>query len=561
MKPLPDQGAVENHRLSPRHSVPGSFPDHSDDGSDPEVSPIVESVDAPQLTPSTAEPTEDRSIDGECTRFDILDLDHIPNGLEDMPEPISDEEQQPTLSTLEFWEGDISDSVVKEDKLYTAQDLPALYWGSTKDITEAALVSLVETRVESLEGEAQTEYWTLKTRQHGVYNSVYILESSGGRKVCVRVPAAGSSQRWNQLDSEALRATARAMRGLKEKTTVPIPRVLHYDFSLDTKIAAPYVLMDCVSGVGARQVWNAEDGTVPKETRRQNILRSLAHAIAGLRVLEYPTCGSLWFREDSYLNPLVQESWNLRVEGYVIKREFEVVKTHNSTRSKVAADLQALLDVVVYPEDYRYHLTKGVFELYQVIVDAFLKAAEVPEVDEKFAVMHTDFDIQNLMVDEHGNLTGILDWDGVCTQPKQAAWSMVPFWLQNDWSPGYAWPPAIGADYAMVKPKEYDRYRQDYARYLWDACEGVGDCRYTSKSHIYRAFFLSLSDQYSARRFVENVLYDILPRVNASVYCSQLGEYGFRAGEREWLDNELHEFFTPEPPKPITRRETERFLP
>ena len=467
--------------------------------------------------------------------------------LQDVPDIPAVNEQQLTPASIESTEN--AETEIAFAKL-EGLDLSARYWGPTKDLEDAALVSLVESRIRSSGDDGEIKSWSMVVRQHGVYNSVYILESTGSdQKVCVRVPACAWSERWNEVEEQLFQCTARALRMLQAKTTVPIPRVIAYDCSFDNDIAAPFILMDCIRGVGARQVWNALDGAVPRETRRQNILRSIAEAMAGLKDLEYPSSGSLWFAQDSDIEPYIGKSYNPRVEGYVIKREFEVVEPHHSTREMVSDALRELLDTAAYPDSFRDYFTTGFFRLYQIVVDAFLMAADVPEHEEKFVLFHTDFDIQNMMVDNHGNLTGIFDWDGVSSQPRQIGWSMVPFWLQKDWSPGHAWPPAIGVDYAMVKPEDYDRYRQDYARYLWDACGGHDDCRFTTKSHIYRAFLNSLFDESAARRFVENVLADIVPRVKASVYCSQLGEYGFRAGEKEWLESRLYNFFKPEPPK------------
>ena len=443
-----------------------------------------------------------------------------------------------------------------EFALYEGIDLSAQYWGPTREITEEALTSLISKHVANKVDGINNGHCSLLSRQHGVYNSVYILQLEGGEKVCVRVPACGWSKRWNQYDAELLRQTALAMKMLEEKAKVPLPRVIAYDCSLENDVGAPFVILSCIGGICARQVWNTEEGVVSKEIRRQNILRSMAQAMAGLRHLKHPKSGSLWFGDDPGDEPVVGESWNLRIEGYIIEREFAVAEGYCSTREKVMNDLQSLLEVNGFPDHCQDLSTKGGLELYRLITGAFLVAAEVPEIntDEDFVLTHADFDIQNLMVDDEGNLTGVLDWDGLSSQPRQAGWSMVPFWLQNDWSPTYQWPPAIGANFAMIRPDEFEWYRQSYARYLWEACNGLGDCCFTAKSHIYRAFLNSTSERYAAMRFVENVLADILPRSPSLAYCAQVGKYGFRSGEKEWLEARLREFFRPEPPLGVTEK-------
>ena len=463
------------------------------------------------------------------------------------PEPEDKSETTRTRSGDEIDAEHDSDDHV-EFARYEGRNLLAEYWGRTREITEEALGSLARKYVPGDRTCNDDGYCHLISRQHGVYNSVYTVQFRSGQRVCIRVPACGWSERWNHWDQELLRCTALAMRMIEIKTDVPLPRVIAYDCSFDNDIQAPFMLMTCIDGTGARQVWNSDEGAVPKEVRRQNILKGMAQAMSGLRNLKYSKSGSFWFDEDAFDEPVIGESWNLRIEGYIIKRRFEISETYSSTREKVNANLHCLLDDAGFPDHCQDVCTKGMFELYRLIAAAFLDATETPNSDEDFVLMHGDFDIQNMLVDDAGNLAGILDWDGLSSQPRQAGWSMVPFWLQGDWASGYRWPPAIGADYASVRPDEFERYRQDYARYMWEACGGVGDCRFTSKSHIYRAFLNSTTDRFEARRFVENVIAEILPRARGLAYCTQLGENGFRSGEKEWLNTRLHSFFKPEPP-------------
>ena len=82
-----------------------------------------------------------------------------------------------------------------------------------------------------------------------------------------------------------------------------------------------------------------------------------------------------------------------RVEGYVIKREFDVVAAHQSTQETVLNALRDLLHSSGYSDSCRDYFTTGMFQLYQLIVEAFVEAAEIPEVNETFALCHADLDI------------------------------------------------------------------------------------------------------------------------------------------------------------------------
>ena len=435
---------------------------------------------------------------------------------------------------------------------YEGRDLSAEYWGPIMSISEEALNDLLKGRIIVRAGSRDASNYRLISCQHGVYNAAYILQDDSQQKFCVRVPACAWKDRWNEYDKELLRQTALIMRMLIAKTKLPIPKVITYDCSFDNEIRAPFILMSCVAGSSVTQVWDADTGSVPKEVRRQNILRSVAQAVSELQTFRFSKMGSLWFNEDSDDMPEVGETWKLRMEGYIMKRRFEVLAPSFSTRAKVLKDLQSFLDAEGFQRPLQDPFAMGLCELYILLTKAFLAAAEVPlsGAKEEFVLLHADFDKQNVLVDDAGNLTGMLDWDASSTYSAQAGWSMPPLWLQEDWYPEYHWPSTTGVNFAMVRPDQFERYRQDYARYLCKACEYTGDCKYTTKSHIYRAFLKSMAGPWEARRFAANVLAEILPRLNGVDYCTQLGEYGFRSGEEEWLQNRLQVLFKPELPRP-----------
>ncbi|KAK3723155.1 hypothetical protein LTR37_001878 [Vermiconidia calcicola] len=427
-------------------------------------------------------------------------------------------------------------------------DLAQRYWGPTREITHRSIISLLEGHAAAIHGEVVQGCWTFVDRKNGVYNVAYIFRFDNDTEVALRVPACGWGERWNDLDARSLRSTALTMRLIGSFTTVPVPKVITYDTSMENDIGSPFILMSCLRGQNARVAWSQDDGRIPKELRRQNLLRTLAEAISDLSALQFRRSGSLWFLEGDDNVFHIGDSWVLRVEGYVIKRTFKEEKSYTCTRDKVNGDVRELLELEGFAEGCKDDTKKGVLTLYQLMVKAWLDAVESPHLGEEFVLAHNDFDIQNLMTDHEGNVTGILDWDGVTAEPRQAGWAVMPRWLQRDWYPGYRWPPAVGVEYAMVKPDEYAKYREDYTRYLWEACEGHRDSTFTSKSHIHRALLDSTSEYWTASRFVQNVLVDILPRVSMEAYCTEIGHCGFRHDEKEWLEARLLEYFAPTAP-------------
>lgn len=54
---------------------------------------------------------------------------------------------------------------------------------------------------------------------------------------------------------------------------------------------------------------------------------------------------------------------------------------------------------------------------------------------DPFVLVHPDFDIQNFIVSEEGELQGIIDWDGVTAEPRSLGNERYPEWFSRDWDP------------------------------------------------------------------------------------------------------------------------------
>lgn len=49
---------------------------------------------------------------------------------------------------------------------------------------------------------------------------------------------------------------------------------------------------------------------------------------------------------------------------------------------------------------------------------------------------------QNVLIDDDGTITGIINWDNVSIGPRQGAAAAYPLWLTVDWNPlFYGLPP------------------------------------------------------------------------------------------------------------------------
>jgi hypothetical protein len=58
-----------------------------------------------------------------------------------------------------------------------------------------------------------------------------------------------------------------------------------------------------------------------------------------------------------------------------------------------------------------------------------------PQGNGPFVLAHPDFDIQNFIVSEEGELLSIIDWDGVAAVPQSLGNRGYPGWLTRNWDP------------------------------------------------------------------------------------------------------------------------------
>ncbi|EME46320.1 hypothetical protein DOTSEDRAFT_126816 [Dothistroma septosporum NZE10] len=424
-----------------------------------------------------------------------------------------------------------------------------LYWGPTSAIPDYKLMALMKALQHDVKnGFEQHEFQNVK-RLHGAFHSAYILESEGV-KVCVRIPACGWPGRWTEVDQDDLRAAALGLRFMKNNTSLPTPVLYSYDMTMDNEIGAPYTLMSFVEGGTADAIWK---GTCnPRcviENKRQNFLRSLAHMMCGLKDVRFEEFGTLWFEwaDEEARNPRIGDGWRLDGSNiFMVHRKFNALPVQTSVAEMLASGKAKRFEADGYPEQIQNASKKGVYILWEMMIDAFEKSTKVPAGEPEFVLMQSDFSPQNILVNGDGVVTGSIDWDCLEAIPRQVGWSCVPHWLAVDWEWDFCWPlGSIVLD--DLKPDDYVRYRNEYARYLREACGGHFDSVYTAKSHIYRHFFNSFEAYPRVRKFVFNVLIDIMPRNGFTLkdYAETIGKHGFRRGEQEWLEEQLFRFFAP----------------
>jgi hypothetical protein len=454
-------------------------------------------------------------------------------------------------------------------------DDQALWFGATRHILHEKLEQLAITHL----GDKHGETCEVADICEGSYNRVYIMVFSDGTKYTIRVPAWGNPGRWTDDDAWALRSQACTVNYIKRKTGLPVPEVVGYSDTCCNMLGHPYMITTFLQG---RQVWDIwDDGqySPDREEQRMAILKSLAQTMAKFSTLTFKAAGSLYFNNGEDGEPEIGPLYHMD-EGFGNEphtTSFEPV--HKDSYKDMRAKLSKWWTTL--PPRGPKLLNAGLFMFMAVVLDCLpyhesniivdedestdgesdddddastadgeddgensQSAAEneggeedEEEHAETFVLAPPDFDWQNILVDENNNITGILDWDKVCTVPRYRGWAAYPHWLSTDYSTQYTY---------TGKPGEtdwdFERYRKVYAEFMKEAMDGKGDCKFTGKSHLFQVVEMAIADHMCTFWAMQNLVRFVLPRTDAAGFFARIGE-GWYPGEKVWMRKKLGELF------------------
>lgn len=327
-------------------------------------------------------------------------------------------------------------------------------------------------------------------RLNGSFNMVYILEFNDGLKYVVRLPAMGWGNRWTPAAKKAFESQILTMHLIRRMTDIPLPEIFAFDATQGNALKAPYMVISFISGVTVDALWYDETNLTPIEERRSRILSTTAMAMAQLQHLKFDWIGSLQSNDEPNIKGLgigpcyewelpsrhaeyQGQAPSIRESGPFRTTKEYLTQMHNSQRRDshpMAVGCRELLTRII--------------ACLPLSVDETLDEGN----DETFVLTAPDFDMQNFMIDEQGNLTGIIDWDHVQTMPRCLGYCRYPEWITRDCDPlRYEYPSCSRED----SPEQLRQYRQQYAEEMFRHLHGKGDARFAKKSHIFGAIWIA----------------------------------------------------------------------
>ncbi|KAE9976891.1 hypothetical protein EG328_002351 [Venturia inaequalis] len=363
---------------------------------------------------------------------------------------------------------------------YDDEDDP-LWWGPTATIDQGLICRLAKRLV----GDQFGDRCWIKEQHAGSYNRVYIIMFDNGTKgdgsdcskVALKVPAAGWAPRWSPGDAVYLRSEALTLRYIHQQGGDDfsfVPKMIAYDTTFENEINAPYILMTHLEGRPAHKVWGfSEDEDIESRKRsphddhiRSNLLSSLASAMVKLKRIEFKAIGLPDYLDDECSGPhirsefaystLIVEGDRFEEENFVPhqRREWTEIPKFSSTSRFFEYWIKKAMGG---PSD------KGRFlELLHKEIPASRRVFADSSQPETFSLSHNDLNLQNILCDDLGCVTGIVDWEGCTARPHHLGWAALPLWLRADWERDYNWP----FNKFSLSPFMIQDYRDEYIMHL-----------------------------------------------------------------------------------------------
>ncbi|KPM42267.1 hypothetical protein AK830_g4251 [Neonectria ditissima] len=310
--------------------------------------------------------------------------------------------------------------------------------------------------------------------KRGSYNVCYFVRFDDGERWVLRIPITPclASGARRKLEREVA-----TMQLVAAKTTIPLPRIIAYEFGDDSDPLTSFVILEYIVGepILAHQL-----SSLPPD-QRTRLYTSLADVYIQLRRLTFPAIGCLTRQGDDFAvrqNPTTIDLNRQELEGLrpsAIQARYGTNGILGSANEYAAMLLQlagnafensrSIISSQEQGEDALYH--QHLFRRF-VLEEWLDRDADTGP----FVLIHGDFQPFNCLVNEKMEIVSVLDWEWSHVVPCQ--YFLPPLWLTNLDTTVLAW--AFAYDQylesfdellAIVRSREQARYGNELLSMEW----------------------------------------------------------------------------------------------
>lgn len=280
----------------------------------------------------------------------------------------------------------------------------------TKEPDVGVIASIARTHLGSSEG-AQPE---VSFYAQGAFNKLYKITTPN--ETCLMRVSLPVNPCY-KTESEV--ATTEFVR---QKTSFPVPKIIAFDSDDENELGFEWILMEMMPGATLRKRWRKMSWDA-----KEDIVKNLVENHARLFDDRFKKIGSIFKSQGEtssstfILDRIVSLIffWGIHLEHDVARGPF--TSSHDWLKARlqfVIVDQQRILSTTCDEDEIEdaqvaLDLAKNLLEILPTV---FLPGVSASEPTMLF---HEDLSMQNIMVDENGRLTAVIDWECV---------SAVPLW-------------------------------------------------------------------------------------------------------------------------------------
>ncbi|KAK8136515.1 hypothetical protein PG984_004455 [Apiospora sp. TS-2023a] len=266
---------------------------------------------------------------------------------------------------------------------------------------------------------------TITFRAAGALNRVYTVDSVKGKFIMrVTLPVDPGYKTRGEVST---------LRFIRENTTIPVPEVIAFDDTSSSKIGFEWILMEFISGQSLYYCWRKF--TMEQKTTLVQRVAELQSQLFQFRSIGNSSTlrgiGTLGTDNDFDIPGRIVSFPFVEGDCYdydVPRGPFRSSHDWLQTRLQII-QLKKLEEIEQAEDDDDEEIARAGLEASQYLMSVLPKISPPSQTydAERTAIFHHDLSEMNIMVNDEGHITGIIDWECVSAMPSWMATNTPAF--------------------------------------------------------------------------------------------------------------------------------------